>query len=440
MDVLHSLTLSWRASFGGVGINSRLISSGQPQSQTITDNRYVPTISSHHLKMTSRERFLAVVRGEIPDRVPVTLFICDGGHFINQLYPDIDSWDFERLQLAVIEVEKQFGADVFVRMLYGVNDPLFIHMGGLNVSVETENWEVKTEEISHGNTSIRRSTVRTPDGTLTQDFSTTEVRPGTFVFACTKKPIQCEADLDIVIRWEPRMPAGWKGQVKQRVASIRAALGDSGILGTWTPHGPFNNASLLVDHDVLYCLFRVDFRYYEKLMNFAMERILDYAAAIDEAGPDVHCVGGNVPGGFLGRANYDRYVLPFERRYIEFLQRNGRPAMYHNCGQIMALAESYKSLGARMVEPFSPPPLGDADLCKAKAIVDGAYVILSGIDQVNVLQGGTVEQVRRATKEAMEAGKPGGGFIMQPVDFLEYGTPTENVEAYVRTAIDYAQY
>jgi hypothetical protein len=29
---------------------------------------------------------------------------------------------------------------------------------------------------------------------------------------------------------------------------------------------------------------------------------------------------------------------------------------------------------------------------------------------------------------------------MQPVDFLEYGTPTENVEAYVRTAIDYARY
>jgi uroporphyrinogen decarboxylase len=390
--------------------------------------------------MTSRERFLAVIQGQMPDRVPVTLFICDGGHFINQLYPSIDPWDFERQQLSVIEAQRQFGADVFVRLLYGVNDPLFIHMGGVNVSAETENWEVKTKEIAHGNTRIGRSTVRTPAGTLTQDFSTTEVRPGTFVFACTKKPVQCEADLEIAMRYEPRMPAAWKEQVKQRVARIRTALGDSGILGTWTPHGPFNNASLLVDHDVLYSLFRVDFPFYEKLMNFAMERILDYTAAIDEAGPDVHCVGGNVPGGFIGRANYDRYVLPFERKYIEFVQRNGRPAMYHNCGQIMALVESYKALGARMVEPFSPPPLGDADLRKVKAQVNGAYVIVSGIDQVNVLQGGTVEQVRKATQEAMEAGKPGGGFIMQPVDFLEYGTPVENVEAYVRTASEHAQY
>jgi uroporphyrinogen-III decarboxylase len=175
-------------------------------------------------------------------------------------------------------------------------------------------------------------------------------------------------------------------------------------------------------------------------MNFAMERILDYTAAIDDAGPDVHCVGGNVPGGFMGRANYERYVLPFERKYIEFVQRKGRPAMYHNCGQIMNLVESYKALGARMVEPFSPPPLGDADLEKVKAAVDGKYVILSGIDQVNVLQNGTVEDVKDATEAAIRKGKPGGGFILQPVDFLEYGTPVENVQAYVETALEHAAY
>jgi uroporphyrinogen decarboxylase len=390
--------------------------------------------------MTPRERFQAVIEGRMPDRAPVTLFICDGGHFINQLYPDIDPWDHERQQLAVIEAQKQFGADVFVRMLYGVNDPLFIHMGGVNTTVQTESWEVRTEELTHGNTRIQRSTIRTPGGTLTQDFSTTEVRPGTFVFACTRKPVQCEADLDIAIHYEPRMPAYWKEQVRQRVARIRAALGDSGILGTWTPHGPFNNASLLVDHDVVYSLFRVDYPYYEKLMDFAMERILDYTAAIDEAGPDVHCVGGNVPGGFMGKANYDRYVLPFEKKYIEFVQRNGRPAMYHNCGQVMALVESYKQLGVRMVEPFSPHPLGDADLAKVKAAVGNAYVILSGVDQVNVLQNGTKEEVRRVTRETMAAGKPGGGFIMQSVDFLEYGTPVDNVEEYVKTALEYAEY
>jgi uroporphyrinogen decarboxylase len=390
--------------------------------------------------MTSRERFLTVLDGQLPDRVPVTLFICDGGHFLNQLCPDIEAFDHECAQLKVIEIQKQLGADVFVRVLYGVNDPLFIHMGGVNTTVQTAEWEVKTEVVQHGITSIQRSTIRTPAGSLTQDFSTTEVRPGTFVFACTKKPVATPADLDIAIRYEPRMPACWKEQVKRRVQRIKTALGEDGILGTWTPHGPFNNASLLIDHEVHYCLFRVDYPFYEKLMNFAMDRILDYTAAIDEAGPDVHCVGGNVPGGFLGKANYDRHILPFEKKYIEFVQRNGRPAMYHNCGQVMNLVESYKQLGVRVVEPFSPPPLGDADLAKVKRIVGNAYVILSGIDQVNILQGGTIDQVKRVTEDTIRAGKPGGGFIMQSVDFLEYGTPVENVAAYVQTALEHAAY
>ena len=59
---------------------------------------------------------------------------------------------------------------------------------------------------------------------------------------------------------------------------------------------------------------------------------------------------------------------------------------------------------------------------------------------MNVLQKGTVEQVKRATEATMDIGKPGGRFIMQPVDFLEYGTPVENVEAYVKAALEHAAY
>ncbi len=49
-------------------------------------------------------------------------------------------------------------------------------------------------------------------------------------------------------------------------------------------------------------MFMYDYPFYESLMNFAMNRILPYTRAIDNAGVDVHCVGGNVPGGFLGKA------------------------------------------------------------------------------------------------------------------------------------------
>lgn len=390
--------------------------------------------------MKARDRFLKTINGEMPDRVPTTFFILDQGHFISQVYPDVDPFDFATLQLKVIEIQKQLGADVFVRMLFDINDPLHIHMGGLDVSQQSENWEVNTIETSNGNTIIKSSTIKTPEGILTQDFSINEIRKGTFMYGCTKKPIQNPKDLDIAIKYEPKMAFAFKENARKKVAKIKEALGDDGILGVWVPHGPFNNASLLINHDELYSLFLEDYDYYERLMNFASDRILDYTTAMDEAGADVLCVGGNVPGGFLGRKFYDEYILPFEKKYIEYCQKNGKPAMYHNCGQIMNLVESYKELGVKIVEPFSPPPLGDTDLKKAKELVGGDYVMVGGIDQVNVLQKGTVEDVKRVTEETIKIGKPGGKFILQSADFLEYGTPLENLEAYIKTAKEFGNY
>ncbi len=390
--------------------------------------------------MTSRERFLKTLAGENPDRVPVTLFIADQGHFVNQMYPDIDSRDFTALQLKVIELQKQFGCDVFVRLLYGINDPLNIIYGGLDVSRETETWKVETREVQNGNTRIERSLITTPEGELTQDFSINEVRPGTFMYSCTKHPIESEKDLDIARKYEPKMPDYWPAQTAERIKPVRDALGDDGILGTWSPHGPFNVASLLINLDTLYSMFLTDYPFYEKLMEFALERSFPYLEAIDAAGVDVHCVGGNVPGGFLGRRMYEEYILPFEKRYIDKVQAKGTPAMYHNCGEIMNLVESYKKLGVASVEPFSPPPLGDADHEAARKIVDGEYVMLCGVDQVNVLQNGTVDEVKRVTEKIVKTCKPGGKIIIQSADFLEYGTPPENVEAFVETALEHSEY
>ncbi len=390
---------------------------------------------------SARERFLKVLNGQMPDRAPVTLFIQDSGHFLNQVYPDIDPWDFEELQLKVIDLQKQFGVDVFVRLLFCTDDSHHWLFGGVDIDHSTENWQVDTvEQRKNESTLLRRSTITTPEGVLIQELTISEGRKGTWMMACTEKPIKSPADLELAIKYEPRMPADWPARAAQRVARIRAALGDDGILGTWSPYGPFNMVSLLIDHTELYSLFLTDPEYFQRLMDFAIDRSRDYLQAIDAAGVDVHCIGGNVGGGFLGEKFYETYLLPFEKRYMDMVQENGTPGCYHNCGEIMNLVNSYKKLGARWVEPFSPPPLGDGDLAQAKKTIGDAYVITGGVNQVDVLQKGTVDEVKRVTEETIKIGKPGGGFILQSADFLEYGTPFENLEAYVDTALQYASY
>jgi uroporphyrinogen-III decarboxylase len=390
--------------------------------------------------MNSRERLLKTINGGIPDRVPVTLFIADHGHFIHQMHPDIDPLDYEQLTFKVIDYQRSLGCDVFVRMIFDLYHPLGIYLGGVDDGHETETWKISVQITVDGNNLIRNSVITTPEGILTQEFVRNAQNRGTYVYCCTKKPINCERELDIAMKYEPKMSAEYGETVKQKIRRIKDYLGDDGILGTWVAGGPFNNASMIIDHTELYMMFMIDPPYFDKLMQYTTNRTLDYTQAFIDAGADVMLVGGNVPGGFLGAEVYEEFILPYEKKYIDFIQDQGCPAVYHNCGQIMALVNSYKKLGAKVVEAFSPVPLGDANLSEAIDNIKGDYVVIGGVDQVNLLQKGTLEEVIRVTKSTIEAGKKNGPFIIQSADFLEYNTPVENVEAFVKTALLNAEY
>jgi uroporphyrinogen-III decarboxylase len=413
--------------------------------------------------MNSRERFLTVINGEIPDRVPVAYFIVDQGHFLSQVYPGVDRDDYLELQMRIIEVSREIGGDILLRVCYGIN-PMYVQYGGMNVYrdpasysfdegspnyveegkedvfMKTDNWEVHSTIRKRGKSVVRRSRVRTPDGDLTQEFTITEIGPKTCVYACTEKPVKTERDLDVLIKYEPGMEPDYPQKARTIIGALKEALGDDGILSTWTPHGPFNIASLLIPDSVLYSLFLADYPFYEKLMNYCIERTRDYTNALSDAGVDAHSIGANVAGGFLGKANFDQYILPFEKRYIKIVQSKGIPAIYHNCGQIKDLVESYIEVGPRIVEPFSPPPLGDADLSDAKRRSQGKFVIIGNVDQVNVLQPGPIDKIKAVTRDTVNTGKAGGKFILHTADFLEYGTPIEHVKAFVETGIEYGVY
>jgi len=391
--------------------------------------------------MTPRERFISVYQGKMPDRMPITFHIWDHARIITKVYPDVDPLDYSTINLKSIELSKQLGADVMVRMLYDAHDPLFLATGGQNTEQETENWEVRTEEIQDGNTLIKRTTFKTPEGELHQDYAINTLPNGQSMHACTEKPIKSPADLELAIKYEPAVDEELlRKKLLPKVQILRHALGEDGFLGIWPPNGPFNLTAKTFDMTELYTLFWEDYPFYEKLMNFTIERSLGFLNVVKEARPDVLIIGGNIAGGQLGPKVYEQYVLPFEKRYIDCCQDTGIPAMYHNCGQIMSLLELYKKLGTRSVENFAPPPGGDADLVKMKEIVGTDYVTVGGIDKLELLRKGTTSQIKKTVAESVKALKPGGNHILQNADSLEYDTPVENLRTYVEAALEHAWY
>ena len=389
--------------------------------------------------MTPRERILSVINGDIPDRVPVSLFIHDEGNFFKQACPDLNLDNPLECKFKLIDLEKELGLDIILRMLHEMT-PFWISYGGLSTEINTENWEISLKEYRRGNSLVKSYSIKTPKREFSQEFSISEIAPGTFSYACTKKPIKTIEDLRVAIKYEPPMDKDYPKKVKEIVTKVKFYLGDYGITSIWVPGGSFNAASNLIDLNMLYSLFLTDKLFFEKLMDFCIKRTFPFIEAVCSSGIDTVSIGGNVPGAFLGSKFYNKYVLPYEKKYIEIAKSSCVRTIYHNCGQIMDLINSYKKLGSDIVEPFSPPPLGDGDLREAKEKSDGKFVIIGNIDQVNVLQKGSINLVREVTKKTVEIGKLGGKYILQTADYLEYGTPIDNVKAYIETGIKYGGY
>lgn len=388
--------------------------------------------------MNSRERLLKTIEGKITDRVPVSLFIHDEGNFLMQVYDDLDMNDPLGCKFKLIDFLRELGTDIHLRMIHGML-PKNICYGGLNVE-SANNWEVSSKEYKHGKTLVKSYEIKTPKRKFYQEFSISEIAPGTVVHNCTKKPIKDLKDLETAIEFEPSLDKEYIKELSSMVIAVKEYLKDDGITSIWAPGGSFNAASSLIDLDILYSIFLTDRSFFEKLMDFCIKRTFPVIEAMCNSGVDVINIGGNVPGGFLGKKIYDEYILPYERKYIDFIKSFGIKTLYHNCGQAMGLIDSYKDLESDIVEPFSPPPLGDGDLKKVKELYGSKFTIIGNIDQINIIKDGTIDLVRKVTRETVEIGKTGGNFILQNADYLDYGTPVENVKAYVETGIAYGRY
>jgi uroporphyrinogen-III decarboxylase len=283
--------------------------------------------------MTSRERLLTALNGGIPDKMPVTLFIQSQGHFITQLAPEIDPWDFEALQKRIIDFQRELGVDVHARMLFfNPHDPVFAHFNLLNVDQQTPDWQIDTKEDVNGNTRVLHHTITTPEGKLTQTFCINEERPGIFMYGSTEPPIKNEEDLRIAMKYEPPYSQETREKMKKNVTIIKDYLGDDGIVSAWCMGGMFNNCSGLIEQTELYSVFLEDPDFYEDMMAFAKKRTYDYIDAILDSGVDAICMGGNVAGGFVGNRCFEEYILPYEQEFIAYCQRKGNPVIYHNGG------------------------------------------------------------------------------------------------------------
>jgi len=169
--------------------------------------------------------------------------------------------------------------------------------------------------------------------------------------------------------------------------------------------------------------------------------ILPVAEGLAGAGVDAIKISSPFAGaGFLSRAFYRSFVLPYESRIARAVEALEVRAYIHTCGDIHDRLELLADSGASGIECLDPPPLGRVELADAKARVGGRIFIKGNVDPVHVLLAGDPASIRADARRRIAVGKPGGRYILSTACSIAPRTAPENVAALAEVAEECGRY
>lgn len=154
----------------------------------------------------------------------------------------------------------------------------------------------------------------------------------------------------------------------------------------------------------------------DMLIELFTERLLDWLGRILSTGVDAvfgfvgaeYCVPPLMPPHL-----FRDWVTEPMRRITERIHAGGCLVHVHSHGPLDAVLEQFAEMGGDVLHPIEAPPMGDVTLRDAKRRI-GDRVCLEGNIQIGDLFGGTEQEVRDATRVAIEEGARGGGFVLCP--------------------------
>jgi MtaA/CmuA family methyltransferase len=146
-------------------------------------------------------------------------------------------------------------------------------------------------------------------------------------------------------------------------------------------------------------------------------------------------------GGLISRSQYEEFVLPYEKRIIEGIQKEfDIPVYTHTCGSIGDRLDLMMATGTNGIDTLDPPPLGTVELEDAKKLLSGKVFIKGNIDPVNILLNSNENGVLKDVVRRINIGKPGGGFILSSACSVAPHTPQRNIEMLVNLAEKFGRY
>lgn len=350
--------------------------------------------------MTDRERMLAAIRGQTPDRiafVPRLEFWRRAAKRRGTLPPELDSLDLveiaRRLGVGCYAIVPDFTerADELDMLDYALGiyrSPALLfepHLEGVERRVLRHGLETVVEYHTPAG-SIRTATI----------FTEEMLDAGASVPWRTEHAIQKPQDFDVVayifshVKVEPRL---------ERYRARQQAIGDAGLLVGWVA------GSACPIHHILRELMPVEQFFYAwhdcpetvrrlaEAMEPYYERLKEICAASEA---ELLLLGGNYDDAITYPNFFRRFILPPLRDYAEKLHARGKFLATHTDGENRRLLPLYLETGFDVADSVCPYPMTSVRLEEFLEVFAGRITIIGGIPSVLLCPDSASEEAFRS--------------------------------------------
>jgi len=372
--------------------------------------------------MTKRERFIAAVRGDIPDLVPVAPLI--HGRYAHAVTGRSD-WR------AVFEVHQMLGSVAF-------RGPIGV---GMKTDALPEGWSVERrapEQLEDGRT-VCEEVIRTPTGALVSRDVWGMIPGDPLVSKRVEYPVKSPGDWQIICSLWEQVLTCCRGPDTGEVEEANSVMGQEGVpsvgLGcAFARLGAVRGMQeMILDlKDEPRGVLRA-FELAEEMTRLEVEAFL--VSASEVAWMDIcWATGAN-----LGARTFERWVMGDVRRAAARVRQvPGKYLGVYTLGRIRELLPMLADAGIHFVETFEPNQ-GDITLAEAKRLY-GNRVCVMGNFNCLVLSFGSVADAQREALRCLREGMAGGGYVMVTADEVPADAKSDNLRAMVETVEKHGRY
>lgn len=371
--------------------------------------------------MTSRERIIAVLRGDDPDRIP-WIPLCSWTYFESlPEYRKASDWNSsEALKLRVDFFRNEIRAD-------------YMQWGGFSCHRVASSAKVEVENTRKGNTI--HTEYHTPVGTLTSEQAYSDIAHTTYN---TKDLIENVQDLKV---YKYMMENRSYESDYDRLSEQLEILGEEGIFFISAPAPPLKSFLLgtMRLENAIYVL-------YDHKQEFD-----ELVEVMDEQNQEIYRILAQSPGkvfldtavtgtGMISPDIFEEYYLPYTRKYAEILHNEGKLYINHASGEpVSGILDMIEMTNIDGLYGLTYPPAVNMKISEVRSGLGGDIAVMGGLDS-DFMATRTVKEIQAKTLSILSDVAPGHGFMLATADDAPYGTPVENLREVSDVIREFGEY